>query len=392
MTLLVLLAIPTLTWMLGPGATWVMEHIDHTMVFNDDKDRAAALAAIRGNVLAVATGLAALLAVFYTARNADTARRTFQLGERGHDTDRFSKAVEQLGSSQAPVRLGGLYALEQLAQNNPRLRQTVVDVICAYLRMPWTPPEAENRQQQIRAAQRTARTRSPGRAVAPASRNRDEEKQVRLTAQRLLADHLRWRKRRWWERPAAANPLFWSGIRLDLTGATLLSFDLDKCRVERGDFSGATFANDAWFGDATFTEASFENATFSGNAWFMRATFTAAGFADATFHGYAAFDEATFNEGIWFNRATFIGDAQFDTAIFADVGWFEDATFTGNTVFRGTAGTALELEGARVTRPDGNHVWPSNWRVEVGPDGAVLMPVKQLDGGTQDVQTGGDPP
>ncbi|MER5621232.1 hypothetical protein ABT061_09335 [Streptosporangium sp. NPDC002544] len=63
----------------------------------------------------MATGPAALLAVFSTARNADTARRTFQLGERGHDTDRFSKAVEQLGSDQAPVRLGGLYALEQLA-------------------------------------------------------------------------------------------------------------------------------------------------------------------------------------------------------------------------------------------------------------------------------------
>ncbi|MET7459750.1 hypothetical protein [Nonomuraea sp. NPDC005501] len=199
---LVLVAIPTLMWMLGPGATWVLEHLDHATVFAEDKDRAAALAAIRGNVLAVATGLAALLAVFYTARNADTARRTFQLGERGHDTDRFSKAVEQLGSGQAPVRLGGLYALEQLAQNNPRLRQTVVDVICAYLRMPWTPPREEDRRQQIRAAQRAARTRSPSRAEARAGRDPDEERQVRLTAQRLLADHLRWRKRRWWQRPS----------------------------------------------------------------------------------------------------------------------------------------------------------------------------------------------
>ncbi|MEU5863455.1 hypothetical protein ABZ815_19960 [Nonomuraea sp. NPDC047529] len=135
------------------------------------KDWAAAVAAVRGNVLAIATGLAALLAVFYTARNADTARRTFQLGERGHDTDRFSKAVEQLGSGQAPVRLGGLYALEQLAENNPALRQTIVDVICAYLRMPWKAPDVQDRSQQVRAAQRAARTPASGRAQARAGRD-----------------------------------------------------------------------------------------------------------------------------------------------------------------------------------------------------------------------------
>ncbi|MEU1729377.1 hypothetical protein [Nonomuraea sp. NPDC005692] len=60
---------------------------------------AAALDAIRGRVLAVATGLAALVAVFYTARSAGTARRSFQLGERGHVTDSYGKAVEQLGSA-----------------------------------------------------------------------------------------------------------------------------------------------------------------------------------------------------------------------------------------------------------------------------------------------------
>lgn len=35
-------------------------------------------------------------------------------------TDLNTKAVEQLGSEKALVRLGGLYALERLAQDNPR--------------------------------------------------------------------------------------------------------------------------------------------------------------------------------------------------------------------------------------------------------------------------------
>ncbi|MEU1394119.1 MULTISPECIES: hypothetical protein [unclassified Nonomuraea] len=55
-------------------------------------------------------------------------------------TELYTKAAEQLGNAQAPVRLAGLYALERLAQDTPVLRQTIVDVICSYLRMPYTPP------------------------------------------------------------------------------------------------------------------------------------------------------------------------------------------------------------------------------------------------------------
>ena len=51
----------------------------------------------------------------------------------------YTKAVEQLGSDKALVRFAGLYALERLAQDNPAYRQTIVNVICAYLRMPFSP-------------------------------------------------------------------------------------------------------------------------------------------------------------------------------------------------------------------------------------------------------------
>ncbi|MEV4186322.1 hypothetical protein AB0J28_33335 [Streptosporangium canum] len=82
------------------------------------------------------------------------------------------------------VRLGGLYALERLARNNPGHRQTIVNVICAYLRMPYalppTPDEAVDR-----AAAR-GRTTPP-----PAPADAEGECQVRLTAQRILTAHLR---------------------------------------------------------------------------------------------------------------------------------------------------------------------------------------------------------
>lgn len=76
--------------------------------------------------------------------------------------------------------MAGLYALERLAQDNldrRTLRQTVVDVLCAYLRMPYTlpgkPPEAD--------ADTETRTRHE---------NRVQEREVRLTAQCILARHL----------------------------------------------------------------------------------------------------------------------------------------------------------------------------------------------------------
>ncbi len=39
-------------------------------------------------------------------------------------TELYTKAVEQLGSDKAPVRLGGLYALERLAQDRQAVRRT----------------------------------------------------------------------------------------------------------------------------------------------------------------------------------------------------------------------------------------------------------------------------
>ncbi|MEV5561177.1 hypothetical protein AB0L44_46725, partial [Nonomuraea wenchangensis] len=229
-------------WVLGPGARWVLEHVDGVAIGGpaglSGKDLAAALDAVRGRLLAVATGLAALVAVYYTARNADTARRTYALGERGHDTDRYGKAAEQLGHAQAPVRLAGLYALEQLAQNTPALRQTIVDVICAYLRMPYTPPPDPAG---------TVKPAVPRAAIAgvsaPAGRNPHEERQVRLTAQRILAAHLRYDdspapRRRWPARRPRRNPRHWPDIRLDLTGATLIDVDLSTCRMSTAAFRG----------------------------------------------------------------------------------------------------------------------------------------------------------
>jgi hypothetical protein len=70
----------------------------------DPKDRAAAEASTRTGLIAGLAGLGALgsLAI---------ATRTYRLTQQGQITDRYTKAIEQLGSDKLDVTLGGLYAL-----------------------------------------------------------------------------------------------------------------------------------------------------------------------------------------------------------------------------------------------------------------------------------------
>ncbi len=193
-----------------------------------------------------------------------------------------------------------------------------MDVICAYLRMPWTPPREEDRQQRIRAAQR------------------------------LLADHLAWCERRWWQRPTSVNPRFWPGMRLDLSYATLLDFGLANCRVLHADFHGATFIGRTSFSRATFVGG----ASFTGYASFHSATFT----------GHADFGGAAFTDYTAFRGATFKGATSFDQATFSGTVSFDKATFAGR----------VTCTDVRVTHPNPGSTWPPGWRLEYGRGGAVL--------------------
>ena len=59
---------------------------------------------------------------------------TFVLNREGQITDRFSKAVAQLGDEDVAVKLGGLYALERISKDSPRDYGSVLQIISAYVR------------------------------------------------------------------------------------------------------------------------------------------------------------------------------------------------------------------------------------------------------------------
>uniref|UniRef100_UPI003F4975A4 pentapeptide repeat-containing protein n=1 Tax=Streptosporangium sp. CA-235898 TaxID=3240073 RepID=UPI003F4975A4 len=324
---------------------------------------------------------AAHVTAHLTARNAAVAELVAKNSE--HDaterrvTDLYTKAVEQLGHGKAAVRLGGLYALERVAQDNPDHRQTIVNVICAYLRMPYTVPTPTTPAQERAAALRAARIRHhaarAGKTPPVASpttpadaADRDGERQVRLTAQRILADHLRDDRLADQRTTTPAAQSFWDGMRIDLSGATLIDLDFTGCRIAGATFTNATFSGDAGFGGVTFSQyAVFDGVTFSQYAGFGGAIFSGhAGFGGATFSQYAVFDGATFSQYAWFNGATFSGDAGFRQATFSQYAGFDGAIFSGDAGFdRATFFRSPGFRGATASC-EGDHVWPDGWRLQ----------------------------
>ncbi len=80
--------------------------------------------------------LAAAAFTWVTIRQAGAEQR---LTRDGQVTDRYNAAVTNLGADSEEVRIGGLYALQRIAQDSPRDAPTVVQVISAYVRS-HTPP------------------------------------------------------------------------------------------------------------------------------------------------------------------------------------------------------------------------------------------------------------
>ena len=72
--------------------------------------------------------------------------------------ERFSTAAEQLGSDKpSAVRLAGVYAMAGLADDWAENRQTCVDVLCAYLRLPYVPDPGEDAPEPERRGFRASR-------------------------------------------------------------------------------------------------------------------------------------------------------------------------------------------------------------------------------------------
>ncbi|MFD8489473.1 pentapeptide repeat-containing protein [Streptomyces sp. NPDC059712] len=297
-------------------------------------------------VVAGAGALVALV-VAYRRQRVDEAG-AHREATRLH-TERFSQAVDKLGSDSPAVRLGGVHALAGLADDAPddTLRQTCIDVLCAYLRLPFSSDPGDLPDPLPDGT-------SPSEERRDAHQDKTDRyhafREVRHTILRLIGDHYRIPK---------GTHRSWQSCNLDLTRVTIDgNMDFTGAVFSSGTvtFYGATFSDGSVnFGHATFSGGSvdFGGATFSGGSVnFGVATFSGSsvGFGGVTFSGGSVnFDDATFSYGlVTFGSATFSGSSMtFRRATFSEgIVLFSGATFSsGSMTFDG----ATFFSGARFS-------------------------------------------
>ena len=198
----------------------------------------------RGRLLTLGAGLLAGAALLFAAR-------ALVLLRRGQVADRYTKAIEQLGSSELDVRIGGIYALESVARDSARDHPTVMEVLTAFVREhsreQWPPPDSP------RATWITwrGRFRTGGRQQERFTRP-DVQAAVTVLGRRDAKRDM--------------QPIHLTGADLtgaDLTGANLSGANLTEATVRDADLARANLTG-ATLRDADLTRADLTDAALRG--------------------------------------------------------------------------------------------------------------------------------
>jgi hypothetical protein len=72
--------------------------------------------------------------------------RALEITEQGQVAERYNKAIEQLGGKNTDVRIGGIYALERIAENSANDRKTIQFQLGAFVRNHARWPATEDQQ------------------------------------------------------------------------------------------------------------------------------------------------------------------------------------------------------------------------------------------------------
>jgi hypothetical protein len=190
-----------------------------------------------------------------TLRAVELSERAVELTEQGQVTDRYTKAIEQLGSDKLDVRIGAVYALERVARDSPRDHPTLMEVLAAFVREhsheQW--PKAEPGDEMPRRATRPD-VQAAVTVIGRSNRAHDQQR-IDLTRADLTRAKL---------------------IDVNLTGVNFTSVNLTEAKLNGADLTEANLIG------ATLTGAALINASLT-RAKLINATLTRAGIIGANF-------------------------------------------------------------------------------------------------------------
>jgi hypothetical protein len=183
-------------------------------------------------------------------KNAEAANRNAEAANQKQITERFSKAIEQLGSDKPEVILGGIYTLERIARDSEPDQWTIMEVLTAFVRQN-APVIKENESQSPEDQEKLLKLRISIRACLTVIGERKypdlENKRLDLTIVNISGFNLVQFKLKGFNFTGA-----------DLTEANLFGADLTEANLRGADLTGANLTG------ADLTEANLIGADLTG--------------------------------------------------------------------------------------------------------------------------------
>ena len=310
--------------------------------------------------------------------------------------ERYTKAVEQLGSKEAPVRLGGVYTLvglvdEWLEEKNleysERLKegQVIINNLCAYIRSPFTLASYYDELSEDKPSSEGIYKDNQQKFYTDKAEFKSEA-DIRLSIIKEIHSRL--------QSPDKNTPGAWSDFEYDFSGSTFFyPVDLTNSYYTKPvNFSGSTYQDDADFESSTYqsradfsdsiyrcwadfrsytyqSQANFSDSTYQSAADFARSTYqdranftrstyqSEAVFSDSTYQSWADFARSTYQSWADFARSTYQSEAVFSDSTYQSEADFSDSTYQSWADFSGSTyqsaadfGNSIYLEEADLSR------------------------------------------
>ena len=256
--------------------------------------------------------------------------------------ERYTEAVEQLGSKEAPVRIGGVYTLvglvdEWLEEKNleysERLKegQVIINNLCAYIRSPFTLASYYDELSEDNPSSEGIYKDNQQKFYTDKA-DFKAEADIRLSIIKEIHSRL--------QNPEINTPGTWSDFEYDFSGSTFFyPVDLTNSYYTKPvNFSGSTYQDEVRFDGSVYKdEADFGSSIYKSWATFDGSTYTGwVGFNCSTYQSWADFSASTYQDGATFMSSTYQSWADFSNSTCQSEVYFSDSTYKGKADFCGS--------------------------------------------------------
>ncbi|HII90789.1 MAG TPA: pentapeptide repeat-containing protein [Methanosarcina sp.] len=151
--LIILVVAGLVIWVFGPHLLYLLDTSadNNTSINNTESQKANLVNQYRVTFTQAFVGIAVLYGVYQTWQRITVAEKelkvaqdNLKVSQEGQITERFTRAIEQLGNPAIEIRLGGIYSLERIASESDKDYWQIMEILTAYVRQNSPNRDIEN--------------------------------------------------------------------------------------------------------------------------------------------------------------------------------------------------------------------------------------------------------